>query len=247
VTGVADRGKGLHVQEIRRAQVSVAVGVVGVDAGRLDDHVDRAEFHRVGHRQRAAELAKPAVDLGEAEVDCGGRHRGVRGINLSGPWGRQRRRANLGEHQAAQVDGTGVVDQTGTGLRVMPDCGGNHGGGTGAQSGHGEVTTVAHSGAARLGPGDVDDGDHSVRHRPSIAGDHRAGEYTGVGAWTGLQLEKSCVTRVTGIPGRRWVPGEGVQCGIFSALNYSRPERPLKPNVYRKDLEPHPHNGWTLH
>jgi hypothetical protein len=90
--------------------MGVAVGVVGVDAGGIDDDVDRATFQRISHGQGAAEAAKPTVDLGEAEADSGRRHRGVSGIDVPGPRTGQYRRTDLSEHQPTQVDRTGAVD-----------------------------------------------------------------------------------------------------------------------------------------
>jgi hypothetical protein len=74
--------------------VRVAVGVAGVDAGGVDNDVDRAVFQRVSYGQGAAELAEPAVDLGEAEVDRGRRHCGVDRIDMPDPGDRQHDRAD---------------------------------------------------------------------------------------------------------------------------------------------------------
>lgn len=106
--GVEDPRKAVDVQEVRRAQVCVAVGVVGLDAGGVDDDLDRAVFQRVGHGQGAAESAKSAMDLREAEVDRRRRHCGVDGIVCQIPGA------------GATVAATLAVDYADAGLRIMP-------------------------------------------------------------------------------------------------------------------------------
>ena len=73
--------------------------------------------------------------------------------------------------------GPAPLTVAGTGLWIMPGGRSDHRIASGTQPGHDEVTVVTHSSAGGLGTGDVDDRDHRVRDRPTVAGDHRAGQH----------------------------------------------------------------------
>jgi hypothetical protein len=92
VLAVADAGGaeghrrvGVGLEEVGRAEVVVALGVVGVDGGQLD-----GGGHRGGQRIRcqgefALEAGEVAADLADHQVADGEGHIGVAGIDRVGP------------------------------------------------------------------------------------------------------------------------------------------------------------------
>ena len=76
----------LDVEEVVRAQVVVAHGLVGVDAGRLDLGLERGVLGVLGDGEGAGELGEAAPDLGADQVAGDKADLGVRRVDGVGPY-----------------------------------------------------------------------------------------------------------------------------------------------------------------
>src|SRR5439155_1273656 len=140
----------LGVQEVLAAQVRVAVGVAGVDAGGPQGDLHGGVLHGVGDDRVTAELGDPPADAGQAEVAGAHLNGRVHGVDVPN--------ARVGEPAAGDLDGDGGGAVARGDERVRPRV----------EVAEGELAVHAAHGRSRDAPGLVHQGEASPVVRPVV-------------------------------------------------------------------------------